>query len=151
MTASFSNLVSKYPLLPSWATERNLRYALHLPEETPSNNAIKGMHFHVYKKERENWLKRVQASLVSKMPPIQTSGLVVVRHCAGSGLDWDNVYGGLKPMLDCLVEQSKRNPSGLGLIADDNSSAMPEPPYVRQEKAKMGQGFTELFIFDVGD
>lgn len=149
MTASFSNLRAKYPLLPAWATESNLRYALSLPSETPSNNAIKNMHFHVYKKERETWLKLVSAAISEKQPTIENSGLVVIRYCAGGGLDWDNAYGGLKPMLDCLVAQTAKNPSGLGLIRDDNCRLMPEPPYIRQESARKNHGFTEVFIFDV--
>jgi hypothetical protein len=31
---------------------RELIYELHLPAATPSNNAIKGMHFHAYRKLR---------------------------------------------------------------------------------------------------
>lgn len=34
-------------------------------------------------------------------------------------LDWDNAYGGLKPILDCLTLPGPRNPDGLGWIVDD--------------------------------
>ena len=39
---------SPYPL-------RELIYELHLPAATRSNNAIKSMHFHAYKKLRNAW------------------------------------------------------------------------------------------------
>lgn len=130
---------------------RNLIYTLELPGETPSNNEIKGMHFHVYKKTRKGWQDKVLAALGGKLPdkPLENAYLEVDRHCAGGGLDWDNAYGGLKPLLDCLVAQSKRNPDGLGLITDDNPRAMPEPPYLRQLPAKRGQGRTVVRIYSL--
>ncbi|WP_150126676.1 hypothetical protein [Burkholderia cenocepacia] len=81
--------------------------------------------------------------------PLAKSFLVVTRECAGSGLDWDNAYGGLKPLVDCLVSRSVRNPDGLGLIEDDNPKAMPYPPFVRQRPAKPGKGKTKLQIFEL--
>ena len=80
--------------------------------------------------------------------PIQRARLVIIRHSAGF-LDWDNALGGLKPLLDCLVSASKRNPDGLGLIADDNPIAMPEPPYMRQQTCRRGQGHTECYIYEL--
>lgn len=130
---------------------RRLIYELQLPAETPSNNAIKGMHFHVYKKVRADWRRAVIDALNAKLPdvPIENAFLEVDRYCAGGGLDWDNAYGGLKPLLDCLVAQSTRNPDGLGLIADDNPRAMPEPPYLRQMPAKRGEGRTVVRIYSL--
>lgn len=136
-----------------WATKGILRYTLHLPEPSPSNNEIKGMHFHVYKKERNAWQQRTEAALagVDRLPPLQRSFLVIHRECCGGGLDWDNAYGGLKPLLDCLVAPSTRNPSGLGLIVDDNPSNMPFPPFVKQLSAKRGQGKTTVSIYELVD
>lgn len=34
--------------------------------------------------------------------------------------DWDGLYGGLKPLLDCLVRRTENNPHGVGLIEDDS-------------------------------
>jgi hypothetical protein len=105
---------------------RQLIYELHLPEPTPSNNAIKGMHFHAYKKLRNGMRASVLAALGGNTPasPLLCSALEVERYCAGS-LDWDNAYGGLKPLLDCLVAKRARNPDGLGLIQDDSPKFMP--------------------------
>jgi hypothetical protein len=138
--------------LPAWATPERLRYSLRLDAETPSNNTIKGMHFHAYKKLREGYAKEVLALVGGKRPgqPIEKAGLVVVRHCAGE-LDWDNALGGLKPVLDCLVCPSDRNPSGVGLIHDDKPRFMPCAPAMYQLPAKRGQGFAQLFIFDVSE
>jgi hypothetical protein len=136
--------------LPAWATPDRLRYSLRLGAASPSNNVIKGLHFHAYRKLRQDYQAEVLALLGGKAPQraIETSGLVVLRHCVGS-LDYDNLYGGLKPLLDCLVQASARNPSGLGLIVDDSAKHMPEPPYARNVKAKRGQDHTELFVFEL--
>lgn len=40
--------------------------------------------------------------------------------------DWDGLYGGLKPLLDCLVRRTDRNPHGLGVIEDDNPECIVE-------------------------
>jgi hypothetical protein len=129
---------------------RELIYELHLPEPTPSNNAIKGMHFHAYKNLRNGWRADVLAAIGGKVPaaPIGRSALEIERYCAGS-LDWDNAYGGLKPLLDCLVAPSARNPDGLGLIADDSPRFMPEAPRVFQLPAKRAEGSTVVRIFSV--
>ena len=46
--------------------QRELIYELHLPEPTPSNNAVKGMHFHAYKKLRNSWRASVLAAIGSR-------------------------------------------------------------------------------------
>jgi len=134
----------------AWGWNGELRYELSLPSATPSNNVIKGMHFQVYKKTRGNWRLMVQAALKGFRPekPLEKSGLVIIRRCSGE-LDWDNAYGGLKPMLDCLVSPSDKNPDGLGLILDDNPRAMPFPPFLKQEKAKPKQGSTTVLIYEL--
>ena len=130
---------------------RELIYELHLPVATPSNNAIKGMHFHAYKKLRNGWRASVLAAIEGKVPmaPIARSALEIERYCAGS-LDWDNAYGGLKPLLDCLVVPSARNPDGLGLITDDGPKFMPEAPRVFQLPAKRGAGYAIVRIYAIG-
>lgn len=127
-----------------------LRYELAFAVETPSNNVIKGMHFHAYRKLRKDWCLMVLAALKGRKPqqPLRQAFLVVERECAGS-LDWDNAYGGLKPLLDCLVVASERNPDGLGLITDDSPKHMPFPPFVGQKKAKRGQGKTRVLIYEL--
>lgn len=137
--------------LDVWNLKGELRFELSLPVETPSNNVIKGMHFHAYKHLRRQWRLMVLKALGDVLPekPLEKSFLVVTRECAGSGLDWDNAYGGLKPLVDCLVTCSRRNPDGLGLIADDNPKTMPFPPFVKQMSAKPGQGRTKLQIYEL--
>lgn len=138
-------------LLESMNMGYTLKYEFSFDSETPSNNVIKNMHFQIYKKLRANWRAKLKAQLLDldNIAPIEFAFLYVERHCAGGGLDWDNAYGGLKPVLDCLVLQSKRNPDGLGLITDDNPKNMPLPPFFVQSKAKKGMGKTILKIYEL--
>lgn len=140
--------------LQPWMPQNlTLRYELELAVETPSNNVIKGMHFQAYRSLRRDWQRLVLAAIGRTRPatPVARAYLVITRECAGQGLDWDNAYGGLKPLLDCLVAPSSKNPDGLGLITDDNPKAMPYPPYLRQLPAKVGQGRTTVKIYEIND
>lgn len=126
-------------------------YRFELEGASPSNNAIREMHYMTYRKVRREWQAQVIHALAEagrmRAAPVTPAILVVERFSAGQ-LDWDNAYGGLKPLLDCLVQPSARNPDGLGLIVDDNPKAMPFPPIVRQLDAKRGAGKTVLSIYE---
>lgn len=134
--------------LPYWCDPCRLAYYLCLPLPTPSNNVLREAHFHAYKNLRRAWGLKVFSALGGRKPkaPLAHSALLVVRHCAGY-LDWDNASGGMKPLQDCLVAPTPRNPDGLGLVADDNPQAMPFPPFMLQLRAKREAGFTEVFVF----
>lgn len=51
--------------------------------------------------------------------PIQKCRVNIERHSTQKP-DWDGLYGGVKPLLDCLVVNTKSNPHGLNIIVDDN-------------------------------
>lgn len=133
-----------------------LVYSFEIDEATPSNNTLKNAHFRVYQGLRRRWRGMVEASLeeaghglgADAPAPLASCRLEIDRHSVGS-LDWDNAYGGLKPLLDCLVQPSARNPDGLGLIADDSPKHMPSAPVVRQLPAKRGAGRTAIRIYDL--
>lgn len=136
-------------VLPPWCAPERLAFVLRLEEASPSNNTIKSMHYRVYKKVREQFAGTVRSALGDRpAPQLQTSALFIVRRSAGT-LDWDNALGGLKPILDCLVRPSDRNPSGLHIVEDDNPANMPYPPFMRQLPAKRGAGSTEIYVFSV--
>lgn len=137
--------------VPAWCASGRLAYSFQIPLETPSNNAIKGMHWMAYRTLRQRWRVQVLVhGLAGTRPaqPLPRSALVVVRRCAGV-LDWDNAYGGLKPVLDTLVAASTRNPDGLGLVADDSPRHMPYPPFLLQRPALRGAGSTHVAVFEL--
>lgn len=125
-------------------------YVFELPFETPSNNVIKGMHWQKYRQLRGMWRIQVLKALQGRRPPqpLNRAALAIERFSAGQ-LDWDNAYGGLKPLLDCLVAATPRNPDGLGILTDDSPGHMPYPPFVSQRKAPKGQGRTVVKIYEV--
>jgi hypothetical protein len=137
-------------LLP-WSPPGILRFNLFFDVATPSNNVLKELHFLGYMKLRKDWCTRTLVALGKqrRVAPLEFSFLVVHRASAGAGLDWDNAYGGLKPMLDCLVMPSTKNPNGLGVIRDDNPLNMPYPPLVLQGTAKKGAGHTRVEIYEL--
>ena len=137
--------------VPYWCHGKTLVHSFELPEPSPSNNTIKELHFHAYRNLRLMWkLKMLSRAFPRGKPaePIKKAALVIVRRCSGM-LDWDNAYGGLKPLLDCLVVKTKRNPDGLGVVVDDSPRHMPYPPFVQQLPAKRGDGSTHIAIFDL--
>lgn len=108
------------------------------------------MHYLAYRKLRREWRAKILAALSAqgliRPAPVSPAVLVVDRYSAGQ-LDWDNAYGGLKPVLDCLVVPGTRNPDGLGLIADDSPRALPFPPIVRQLRGKRAEGRTVISVY----
>lgn len=128
------------------------RYTLELEGATPSNNQLKRMHFFAYQRLRRQWRMKVLVALKGARPSasaaIPSAGLAVTRYCAGT-LDWDNAYGGLKPLLDCLVLPTQRNPDGLGLIVDDSPRCMPLAPLMFQEPARRGLPRMQILIWDL--
>lgn len=125
-------------------------YRIVIERASPSNNTLREMPFYEYRKLRKLWKTEIALSLKGQIPPapIEKAGLVIIRHSSGL-LDWDNALGGLKPILDCLVRPSLKNPDGLGLITDDNPKGMIEPPYMEQRSAAKKAGKTEILVYDL--
>lgn len=117
---------------------------------TPSLNEIKGMHYFAYRKLRKAWRELVEqavpaSALGARLP---RSWLALERYSSGS-LDWDNAYGGLKPLLDCLVMPTLRNPDGLGLLENDGVANIPHPPLLLQQQARRKDQKTIIHFFQI--
>ncbi|MDH3981306.1 MAG: hypothetical protein OES84_00220 [Kiritimatiellaceae bacterium] len=122
---------------------------LTIPDALPTLNDIRGMHYHEYKKLRE-WLAwEIRAQYRHDGDPIKLCLIFVERYGSGKTPDWDNLYGGFKPLGDCLSKyHEKLNPNGLGIIYDDS------PDYVKSLnmipiKAKRSEEKTVITIVDV--
>lgn len=86
-------------------------FRTEIPMATPSLNKVKRMHFHAYRKLREQY----ENILRSRMTDIDVAyGLrrVDIIRFGSRELDHDNLVGGCKPLVDAL----KR----CGLIVDDS-------------------------------
>lgn len=120
--------------------------SFEIPRATPSLNEIKGMNRYVYKKLMTQFAWLVKIEVGNNFKPFKKCKIEVVRF--GSRLlDWDNAYGGLKPLMDCLVVSTKTNPHGLGLIEDDNPKVVTRLT-MKQEYAKRNEGKTFVRIWN---
>jgi hypothetical protein len=105
-----------------------------IPEAIPTLNRWQRMHWALKRKtmERLAWLVKVHAGPVGE--PVNRFKMRVIRRSAASKLaDPDNLI--VKPLMDVLVERSKRNPWGLGLIVDDGPEHVAD---LRVEQTKVG-------------
>ena len=90
---------------------------------TPTINELRKMHFGEYKRVREALAWTVRAALNDNgyfaQYPMKRALVTIERHSVGLP-DEDNATGGVKPLVDCLVQPSASHPNGLGVIFDDN-------------------------------
>lgn len=118
-------------------------------KKAPSNNTIKKMHHQKYKKLRDEWSWLIRAA-IKKIPKKPIGACVImVESRLIQLMDWDNCYGGLKPILDCLVVPTKTSPSGLGIIIDDNPTIVRHLSAVQTKvSTKKEEGIT-ISIYEV--
>ena len=118
-----------------------------IPEASILLNVWQRKHWTQRKKYHEELYWKVRKALreAGHTPsvPMQVCRIEADRFSAQLA-DWDGVMGGLKPLLDCLVKRTDKNPLGLGLIEDDNPKCVIECPTVRQHKSKRKDASTTV-------
>jgi len=87
---------------------------LRIPKATPSLNAMLGQFWHKRTKQKKEWRWLVRAArLEAKVfldAPLAKARVTITRH--GRRIcDTDNLYGGQKMLIDCLVRE--------GILAND--------------------------------
>jgi hypothetical protein len=92
---------------------------LKLPVPTVLLNEWQRMHWAVRRRytQRMSWYVRLAGR--PPVEPFEKCRICIQRLSAGRMPDKDGLYGGVKPLLDCLVIPSRRHPHGLGFIRDD--------------------------------
>lgn len=118
-----------------------------IPEPTPLMNVWQRMHWTARGRLTISFSWLVKAAVGRVGEPIGQCEVEVYRYSSGTP-DWDGLYGGLKPLLDCLVVRTKRNPHGLGLIEDDCPSVI-KTLTARPMPAKRKEGKTRVVIREV--
>jgi len=109
-----------------------------LPRPTPSNNVLKNQHYFAYKKMREDFVDLVREVVPTPKTPITRCEIFITRY--GSTLmDWDNLYGGFKPLLDALI---------INLIIADDNPAVVTRLEAAQVKCKRSETQTRVVIHD---
>lgn len=107
-----------------------------LSAPTPTNNTLLKWHWQKLREYKRNVATEIAAQLGRDRPfkPFARAEVVIVRYSTNDEPDPDNLYGGLKGLLDCLVPTGEPrrigrkmvllHPFGLGLIADDKPAVM---------------------------
>lgn len=97
---------------------------LTMAEPTPTLNQWQRMHWAKRKRVIERFAWLLSAANKNECAPMGKCTLTIDRYMPGAPPDWDNLYGGVKPLIDCLVVYSKSHPYGLGYIVDDNPACV---------------------------
>lgn len=142
-----------------------MSWTLRIEEVTPSGNVVKRMHWSVYSKLMERWWWLVrQAPGFTEIPTAYCKRrLIIVRHGVRA-LDRDNLYGGVKPLVDILRpakhdegyfksgkrigEYWSRKRIGHGLIKEDDAAHLE----LEVVQVKLGRGenpHLTLTLFDL--
>lgn len=151
-----------WTMQPELKHQPRLHVVLRLPM-TPSHNAMKRWHWAKYSKFRDGLQWKIRQQLLTmrvkapwqRLVPINDRGtivsrknggmfehdaaktqLTITRHSAGE-LDYGNLVGGCKPLLDALVRE--------GLIFDDSPTWLDDA--YAQKPAKQKQGYTEVEVY----
>ena len=150
MSLSYGTMRQEAPDLPGWARETSLVWGVRLSQPTPSSGALERLTASQRAALRRQW----RDLLLAQAPPppekaFAKVGLVIVRK-ASRLVNWDNAFGGLKPLMDCLVIRKLQHPDGLGYLFDDHpGSGMPHPPALAQQLVSKADESTLLFLFDL--
>lgn len=113
-------------------------------------DGLKRMHYQAYKRYRDGWAWKIRAGYGTENKPPIKKCLIVVKRFSANLPDWDGLYGGVKPLLDCLNRPSKSNPSGLGIIWDDSPRNLIDLKCI-PVRAPRGQGKTIIEILKLPD
>lgn len=101
------------PLVKIWETDQ-------MP---PSLNNLRNCHFQTYKTIRQGWGNFFGPA----EGPALGKAWLALETWRLQWVDWDNFFGGLKPLLDCLSRPGARNPDGQGWIGDDHPRILAQP------------------------
>lgn len=128
------------------------RLELRVNRPAPLNNELKGINRFVYRKLRKQIAWEIKAELLasgwhSSMGPMAAARVRIERYTHGSKrVDKDNLYGGVKPILDALQPyHEKIRPQGLGVIGDDRPPHLVEL-VVEARQCPAGKGYTIIII-----
>ncbi len=99
------------------------RFVIDIPERMPTRNGWQQAHHMARGKFKK---RRARSGGAACRPPRQpqTHCRVLIERYSTQAPDKDNLYGGMKPLLDVLQPVSKRHPQGLGFFADDSTDCI---------------------------
>lgn len=143
--------------LQEYVKDMKYRIAFHVFLEgyvPQSLNITLRRHWRDRAKDREKLLAIMGASGIGDIGPAQANekrGVVIVQERARL-LDQDNLYGSVKPMVDCMKptifrKKSRRNIAGFGVLIDDDAKHCELKVFQAKSKAK-DQGTNILILIE---
>lgn len=103
-------------------------------------NVYKGMHWSMYKKEKDAWLKLVRLHLWqaggAPPEPLKKARLKLTR-CSSKECDFDGLVHSFKPIIDAL--------KNCGVIEDDRMSVIGQPSYFWAKSVRK-QGYIMISV-----
>jgi len=118
-----------------------------VPVATPSPNEWVYDHWRVYWKIKTAWMKRLRDASIHHLgrgkfgEPVTNASLTVHRKGIRE-LDPDNLRGGLKPVIDCLIK--------LGFLADDTPDVVQVLDVYQTKVGTKAEQLTEITIIERG-
>jgi Holliday junction resolvase RusA-like endonuclease len=123
-------------------SEPNMTIKLIIEDLAPSLNGSKGlmrMHFHAYRKVKENWILMIRAAAGNDFgEPFEEAEIEIVRHYARQPLDIDNLYAACKVPLDAMRHA--------GILIEDDPSVVTNIFCHQVKVAKVTEQKTEIKI-----
>lgn len=118
---------------------------LVVPEPTPTPNTWLHKHWSHYRKIKKRWVNHIWAAAskarAPKKPKLAKVSIEIIRFSPRGIHDFDNLIGGLKPVIDALVLNE--------LIADDSVKTIGIPS-VQQYRAPAHEARTVIRITTEG-
>lgn len=124
----------------------NNKLIIELDELLPLGNVWQRWHW----SKRRNYMKTLSWIIFSKLPKLRDKTVIPkckikVTRFSSQEPDTDGLYTSLKPLLDCLVVNTKKNPYGLNIIKDDKPSVIIQlDAYHQYIKPKSGKTVCEI-------
>jgi hypothetical protein len=113
---------------------------------TPSPNQWVFRDWKTYREIKDRWLKRIYAASIHHHglgkfgKPIEQASLAIGRYGIRR-LDGDNLHGGMKPVIDCIVH--------LGFLVNDTEDVIIKPNYFQEHVPTKAEQRTEIVLKEI--
>ena len=113
----------------------------------PPCNVSRNQHWRSKVRDKKAWgvlLRQAMGRQRRPVHPLKIARLTLTRRSLRRP-DFDNLVSSFKAILDILQPRGKRNPMGLGVIANDTHEVIGVPEYI-WEQALRGEGGVTILV-----
>ena len=117
-----------------------ITWQIEISRPTPSGNAIRHKHWRATYNEQKWWARQLSLLVIAhKIPAATGKRNVTIGRIGKRNLDIDNLYAGLKPVLDAMRQA--------GLIRDDDEAHLGLTAFQRRTESRQ-PAFTIITLAD---